>query len=125
MEELLGSQRVGAVAVGNETEVFRELPEVSEGHAHRHGAGTHATVVRELVSQNGAFCGIHDEPNVSLETADLDISLVRSKSAAGAIIEAVCKRLYADGGGSAVVGNLLVGDGYAVKVLQCLGGLAQ
>ena len=33
MEELLGGQWVCAVAIGDEAEAFRELPEVSESHA--------------------------------------------------------------------------------------------
>ena len=108
MEELLGSQRVGTVAVGDEAEAFWELLEMAESHAHGHDAGAHATVVRDPVSQDGAFCGIHDEPDVGLEAADLDIGLIRGKGSAGTVIVGVHKWLNADSGGPAVVGDLLV-----------------
>ena len=45
MEELLGGQGVGAVAVCDEAEAFRELLEVPEGHAHGQDAGAYAAVV--------------------------------------------------------------------------------
>ena len=125
MEELLGSQGVGAVAVGDKAEALWELFEMAESHAHGHDAGSHTAVIRDSVSKDGAICGIHDEPDVSLKAADLDIGLIRGKGCAGTVIVVVHERLYADGGCLAVVGDLLVGDGYAVKVFQCLGGLAQ
>ena len=45
MEELLSGKRVGTVAIGNETKVFRKLFQMLEGHAHRHDAGADPPVV--------------------------------------------------------------------------------
>lgn len=118
MEELLGSQGIGAVAVGDEAEAFWQLPEMAEGHTHRHDAGTNAAVVRDLIAKDGALCGIHDEPDIGLEAAYLDVGFVRGESVPGAIVVAVHERLYAHGGSLAVVGDLLVGDGYVVEVLE-------
>ena len=125
MKKLLSSQRVGAVAVSDKAEAFRELLEVAESHVHGHDAGARTTIVRNLVARDGAFRGIHDEPDIGLKAADLDIGLIRGKGIAGTIIVVINERLYADGGGLAVVGDLLVGNGYAVESLHGLGGFAQ
>ena len=125
MEELLGSQGIGAVAVGDEAEVFRELFEVSEGHAHGKDAGTDIAAVRDAVAEDGALCGVHDEPDVSLDAADLDIGLIGGEGAASSIIVAVHERLYAEGGGLTVVGDLLVGDGDAIEIPEGQGSFAQ
>ena len=45
-EELLGSQRVGTVAVSDKEKIIRQpVPEFPEGHAHCHDAGPDAAVV--------------------------------------------------------------------------------
>ena len=45
-EELMGSQRVGTVAVGNKEKTFRQpVLQLLEGHAHCHDAGADAAVV--------------------------------------------------------------------------------
>ncbi len=108
MEELLGSERICAVAVSDEAEAFWELPEMAEGHAHGQDAGAHAAVARDTVPEDGALCGIHDEPDTGLQAADLDAGLVGGKGIAGAIVIAVYERLDADGGSPAVVCDLLV-----------------
>ena len=108
MEELLCSQRIGTVSVGNKAEVFWKLFEMPESHAHCHDAGTDATVVRDLVTDDGALRSIHNEPDISFDTADLDIGFIGSESAAGMIVKVVHERFYTDSGSFAVVGDLLV-----------------
>ena len=116
MEELLGSKRVGAVSISNEAEAFGKFFEVSEGHTHCHDTGTNAPVVRDLVAKDRAFGGIHNEPDVGLDATDLDIGLIGGKGGTSAVIVVVHKWFHADGGGFAVVGDLLMRDGDAVEV---------
>ena len=125
MEELLGSQGISAVSVSDEAEVFRELFEVAEGHAHGKDTGTNVTAVRDAVAEDGAVCSVHDEPDEGLDAADLDISLISGEGTACGIIVVVYERLDTEGSGSAVVGDLLVGDGDAIEILEGAGSFAQ
>ena len=125
MEELLGGQWVCAVAIGDEAEALWKLLEVAESHAHGQDARADAAAVRDAVSKDGALCGVHDEPDIGLEAADLDVGLVSGEGIAGAIVIAVYERLVAVGGSLAVVCDLLVRDGNAVEVLKGLGCLTQ
>lgn len=125
MEELLGGQGIGAVPVSNELEVFWQFSHMAEGHSHGHDAGADATVIRDLIADDGAFGGVHDKPDVGLYTPDFDISLIGSECAAGAVIIVINKGLYADSSGFAVVGDLLVGDGDVIEVLEGLGGFPE
>jgi len=113
-EELLCSQRISTVSVCDETELFRKFFEVSKSHSHGKDAGTDTAVVRYLITDNGAFCGIHDEPDIGFHSADLDIGLVSCQGITGPVIVVVDKGLDADGSGLAVVGDLLVGNGDVV-----------
>lgn len=108
MEELLGSQKIGTVSVGNKAEIFWKLFEVPESHAHCHDAGTDAAVVRDLVTDDGALRSIHDEPDISFDTTNLDIGFIGSESVAGMIVIVVHERFYTDSGSLTVVGDLLV-----------------
>lgn len=42
----------------------RKLVEVPEDHTHYQDAGTNNTVVGDPESEDGALCGIHDEPDI-------------------------------------------------------------
>ena len=108
MEELLSGQRIGAVSVGNQTEVFRKLFEVPERHAQCHDAGTDPTVVRDLITDDGTFGGIHDEPDIRLDTADLDIGFIGGERAADVIVIVIHEWFYTESGSFTVVGDLLV-----------------
>ena len=105
---MLGGKRVCAVPVGNETEVFRELFQVSECHAHGQDARTDTPVVRSLVTDDGTLRSVHDEPDIAFDATDFNIGFISSKNAAGLIVIMVNKRLYAHGRRLAVIGDLLV-----------------
>ena len=105
---LLAEENQHLPFVGNKAEIFWKLFEVPESHAHCHDAGTDAAVVRDLVTDDGALRSIHDEPDISFNTTDLDIGFIGSESAAGMIVIVVHERFYTDSGSLTVVGDLLV-----------------
>ena len=123
--ELHGGKGIGAVAVSNELESFRQLCKPPECHAHGEDAGADAPVVRYLAADDGAGRRIHDEPDVGLDAADLDVGLIRSEHIPFFVGIPIDEGLDADSGSLAVVGDLLVGDADVVKVFQSLRGLAQ
>ena len=119
------SKGIGAVAVGDEHKLFRQLCKSPKGHAHGEDAGTDAAVVRDPVTDNGTGNGIHDEPDVGFDTADFDISFVSGEDLALFVGVLVNKGFDADSGGFAVVGDLLVRDADVIEIFQSLGGFAQ
>jgi len=125
MEELLGGKRVGAVAIGNEAEVFREFLQMLEGHAHRHNAGTNAPIVRYLIANHSAGCRIDDQPDIAFDTADFYVSLISSKGRSLLVRVCINEWFDADGGGLTVVGDHLVRDGDSVDVFHGLSCFAQ
>ena len=110
LSELHGGKGIGAVAVSNELESFRQLCKPPECHAHGEDARADAPVVGDLVADDGAGRRIHDEPDVGLDAADLDVGLICGEHIPFFVGVAIHKGLDADGGGLAVVGDLLVGD---------------
>ena len=96
-----------------------------ESHAHRHDARADAPVVRDLIADDRAGGGIHDEPDVALDPTDFDIGFISSEGAPLVVVIGIYKRLYTDGGRFAVVGDLLMGDLDPVKILHGLGSLSQ
>ena len=74
--ELQGSQRIGAVPIGNEPELFREFLHAPERHAHGKDARSDRAVVGNLVAEDRAGGSVHDEPDVAFDTADFDIGLI-------------------------------------------------
>lgn len=114
--ELHGGKGIGAVAVSNELESFRQLCKPPECHAHGEDVGADAPVVRYLVADDGAGRRIHDEPDVGLDAADLDVGLIRSEHIPFFVGIPIDEGLDADSGSLAVVGDLLVGDADVVKV---------
>lgn len=125
MKELLGGKRIGAVAVGNKAEVFGKLLKVTKSHAHGHDTGSDTPVIGDPVADDGAFGGIHDEPDVRFDAANFDVGLIGSKDRAGLVIIVINKRLDADSGTFAIVSDLLMGDLDVVKVFKGLGSLTQ
>ena len=93
---------------------------MTECHPHCQDTWTHATIIRYLIADNGAFGSIHDEPDIGFDTTDLDVCFVGSKYFPGFVIVVVYERLYADRSGFAVVSYLLMGDGDAVDIFECL-----
>ena len=125
VEELLSRKRIGAVAIGDKAEVFRKLLQLTESHAHSKDAGTDPAVIRDLIAKNRAGYRIHDEPDVSFDSADFDIGFIGNKGGSGFVVIVVNERLDDEGGSPGIVGDLLVGDPDVVKVFESLGGLAQ
>ena len=85
-------------------------------HSHSKNTGVDTTVVRYLITNNGAACGIHNEPDICFDAADLDVGFISGKYFAGFVIIVIDKGLDTDGCGFTVVGYLLVGDADVVKV---------
>lgn len=125
VEELLGRKRIGAVAIGDKAEVFRKLLQLTESHAHSKDAGTDTAVVGDLIAKDGTGHCIHDEPDVSFDSADFDIGFIGNKGGSGFVVIVVNERLDDEGGSPGIVGDLLMGDPDVVKVFESLGGLAQ
>ena len=123
LREFHGGQRISAVAVGDELEVFRKLCEPPERHAHGKDTGTDAPIVGYLVADDGAAGGIHNKPDIGFDAADLDVGLIGNKSFSFLIRILVNKGFDADGCGFAVVCDLLVGDVDVVEVFEGLSGL--
>ena len=65
------SKRVGAVAIRNELKVFRQFCESAESHAHGEDTRTNAPVIGYLITENGSCGGIHDQPDIGFDPADL------------------------------------------------------
>lgn len=107
-EKLLCGERISTVSVCNEFEMFRKFFQISECHAHCKDAGTYTAIVRELISDNGSFGSIHDEPDVSFDPADLYVGFIGGKDIAGFVIEVINKGFYAQSCSFAVVSNTLM-----------------
>ncbi len=107
-DKLHGSEGIGAVAVGDKLELFRELCKSPESHAHGEDAGADAAVVGYLIADDGACSGIHDEPDVGFDAADFDVGFISGEHVSFFVGVLIHKGFDADGGGLAVVGNLLV-----------------
>lgn len=125
VEELLGGEGICTVSVSNKSEVIRKLFKVLECHAHSEDTRPDTTTSGGLVADNGAFGSVHNKPDVGFYTADFDVGFISSEGTAGLVIVMVNKRLDTNGGGLAVVGDLLVGDLDVIQVFQCPGGLAE
>ena len=107
--ELHGGERIGAVAIGNEGEAFRELvSEVRKSLTHGQDAGTDTAVIRTTVAEDGTLDGIHDEPDISLLAANLDVGLVSGEIAGRLVIVVIYERLDEHSRGLAVIGDLLM-----------------
>ncbi len=85
-----------------------------ERHAHCEDTGTYAAVVRHLIADNGAGGSFHDETDVGLDAADLDVGLIRGEHIPFFVGILVNKGPDADSGSFTVVGDLLMGDGNVV-----------
>ena len=93
-EELLCSQRVGTVSIGYETEMLRQLLEMSKSHSHGKDTWADTSIIRDLVSDDRSFGGIHDEPYIGFDTANLDVSFICCKDTAGMVIIVVYEWFY-------------------------------
>lgn len=90
---------------------------MTKSHSHGEDTGADTTVIRYLIADDGTFSGIHDEPDISLDTTDFDVGFISSEDTAGAVIIVVNKRFDTDSGSFAVVRYLLVGNGDVVQIL--------
>ena len=66
-----------------------------ESHPHGKDIGANITVIGDLIVDDGALGGIHDEPDIRFYTA----SFVCGKSFACTVVIVICKWIYTDGGG--------------------------
>ena len=83
---------------------------MAESHPHSKDAGTDTSAVRDLITDNGTACGIHDKPDIRFDSPDFDIGFVSSKNIACFVAVMIDKGLDTDSSSFAVVGDLLVGD---------------
>ena len=118
-------ERIGTVTVGDEFKVFRQFSKSPECHAHGEDAWANTTVIGYLIANNGTGCGIHDKPDVCFETTDFYVGFISCKGIPFFVRVVVNERLDADGGGLAVVGDLLVGDADVIQIFESLGGFSQ
>lgn len=123
--EFHGGKRIGAVAISDEFEVFGEFLKALEGHAHGKDAGSNPSVIGHLVADNGTGGGVHDKPDVGFYAADFDVGFIGHKGFPFAVGILINKGFDADGGGFAVVGDLLMRDLDVIEIFQCLTGFAQ
>ena len=126
MKELLGSQRVGAVTVGDEPEAVRKFVlQVPESHPHGFDAGPDSPGLRSGITDDRTADRVHDKPDVGFDATDLDIGLIRDERGSGMVVVMVYKRFDTDGGSLAVVCDLLTGNRKPIQLFQGLGGLSQ
>ena len=123
--ELLSGKRIGRVTVGNETELLRKLLKMLQSHTHGQDACADAAIGRDAVTEDGTGYRIHDEPDKSLFTFDLDVGFITDHVGRGAIVIGVNKGLDDKGCGPGIVGDLLVRDADTIKIVHSLGGLAK
>ena len=123
--EFHGGKRIGAIAVRNEFEVFRELLKSLKGHAHGKDTRANSTVIGHLITDDGTAGSIHDQPDVGFDAADFDVGFIGHKGFPFAIGVLIDKGFDADGCGLTVVGDLLMGDLDVIKIFEGLAGLAQ
>ena len=123
--EFHGGKRIGAIAVRNEFEVFRELLKSLKGHAHGKDTRANPTVIRHLVTDDGTAGSIHDQPDVGFDASDFDVGLIGHKGFPFAIGVLIDEGFDTDGCGLTVVGDLLMGDLDVIKIFESLAGLAQ
>ena len=97
---------------------------MTESHPHGKDTRTNTPIVRNLISNNGPACSVHDEPNVSLDTADFNIGFIGGKNIASFIIVMIDKGLDTDSGCFTIVGDLLMGDADVIKILERLRGFS-
>ena len=110
------SKRICTVTVRNKFKVFREFCKPMESHTHGEDAGTNPTVIGYLIAENGTCGGVHDQPDVSFDAADLDIGFISSEDIPFLVRILVDKGLDTDGSGFAVVSDLLVGNADVLQV---------
>ena len=96
-----------------------------ESHAHRHNAGADATVIRYLIADYSSGYRINDQPDITFDAVDFDISLISSKGGSFLVRIGIDKGLDTDGSCFTVVSDHLVGYGDAVDILQSLRSLTQ
>lgn len=93
---------------------------MAKSHPHSKDTGTDTSVVRNLVSDNGAACSIHDKPDIGFDTADFNISFIGSKNITSFVIIMIDKGFDTDSSSFAIVSNLLMGDADVIKVFKRL-----
>ena len=119
-KELLCSKDIGTVTVSNEPEVFGKFRHVLKRHAHRHDARADSPVVRNLITYDGAGCGIDNKPDISLDAAHFNVGFIGGECGAFLVRLGIHERLDADGCSLAVVCHHLMGHGDAVEVFKGL-----
>lgn len=126
VKELLGSQRVCAVPVGDKFKVFwKPVPEIFESHPHGEDARADGTVIGYLIAKDGTPGRIKDKPDIAFDAAYLDIGFIGSQMGRRPVIIVIGKRFDHDSSRFGVVGDLLMREGNAIKVFQGTGGLAE
>lgn len=102
--ELLCGERVGAVAIRDETEGFPgEMFKFFKSHPHGKDAGPNIPGRRNLISQDRTGDFIHDEPDISFLSPDFDISFIGSQFLGGLIIVGIHEGSDDDGSGFRIV----------------------
>ena len=120
--ELLGSQRVGTVAVGDEFQCFAgKLFKLVESHAHGKDTGANVPGCRDLVTEDGAGDFVCNEPDIGFYPFDLDVGFVSGQFVGGIVIIRINKRAYEDGSCLSIVVDHGMRDVDTMDILECLG----
>ena len=110
------SEWVSTVSICNELKILRQFYDPLECHTHGQDAGADTTIIRDLVADDGSCSGIHDEPDIGLDTPDFYIGLIRSEYTPLFVGVQIDKGFDTDGSGFAVVSDLLVGNADVIQV---------
>ena len=124
-EDLLGRQRIGRIAIGDESEFLRKFGEMPESHAHGHNTGADTTGLGDTVTKDGSGGGVHDKPDEAFDASDLDVGLIADHRGRSIVVVVVHEGLYDKGGSLGVVSDLLVRDVDPVEIVHGLGSLAE
>ena len=104
--ELLLSEFVGGIAVGNKFESHvGEFFELGKGRSHGKDTWTDITGVGYLIPKDRFLQGIHDEPDIVPDTFDFGVGFVSSKIVGGFVVIGIDERLHKSRSCLCVIGN--------------------
>ncbi len=124
--ELLGRQGISAVAVRNELQCpAGELFKFGKSDAQGKDKGADIPGGGDLIAEDRAGNFIHDEPDISFDAADLDISLISDKLVGGLVIIGIHEWADDDRGRFRIVIDHCVGDIDPMDLFHGLDGLSE
>ncbi len=109
--KLVTGQEIDRKAIGNEFKSLAgELFELVESHSHCEHTRGKIPSVGNLVTKDGFFNGIHDEPDVVPDLPDFDVCFIGGKEVRRSVIKGIHKWFDNGSGGFGILGNRHMGD---------------